>query len=491
MISGRKIDYRDISFIIYFMISLFLTIMHEPFKNEAQAWLIVRDLDLPGIMNIMWYEGTPALWHLLLFPLVKLGLPYFSMQLLHWIFAVIIIWLILYKSPFPAIFRVLFSFSYYFLYEYSAIARNYNITILLMFLLATIWKRKQELPFLFCLLVILIINTNLIIWGFGVMVTLLFFYDGKCSHRKFSISHYISLIILVAGFALMFFQIIPRDQASDQSVVSFSFFDLKFPEMILRAPANAIISVGGDPESMVIPFFFFLCSTAVLFLLVKKVPIFLATILSSAWCIYMFMFIYSGGVRHHGYLLIIFIFFFWIRDYYKDSDWISRLVPRYILSDAFKHGVFLIVALCLLTTVMRMIAIIPQEIRYEFSGSKEIAQYIKQNNLEEKNWIGYRSDRCEAILPYFADKKFWYAGIQDYGSYVVWNTEYKLNADLSSEDIITRIHRNFPERKDLLLILSKPLENPEEHGFRLIYQNQKRVFWLHDEHYYLYLPVIK
>jgi len=298
----------------------------------------------------------------------------------------------------------------------------------------------------------LMINTNLIIWGFGVMITLLFFYDCKCSNKKVSASHYISLIILLAGFALMFFQIIPRDQASDQSVVSFSFFALKFPEMIFRAPANAIISVGGDPESMVIPFFFFLCSTAVLFLLVKKVPIFIATILSSAWCIYMFMFIYSGGVRHHGYLLIIFIFFFWISDYYKDNDWINRFIPRYILSDAFRQGVILIIALCLLTSVLRMMAIIPQEIRYEFSGSKEIAQYIEQNNLEEKNWIGYRSDRCEAILPYFADKKFWYAGIQDYGSYVVWNTEYKENAHLSCEKLIIRIDSHFPERKNLLLI---------------------------------------
>jgi hypothetical protein len=486
---SRRIDYRDISFLIYAIISLILTVMHEPFKNEAQAWLIVRDLDLPGIINIMWYEGTPALWHLLLFPLVKLGLPYFSMQLMHWIFAIIIVWLMLYKSPFPAVLRVLFSFSYYFLYEYSAIARNYNITILLMFLLATLWKRKQELPFLFCLLVVLVINTNLIIWGFGVMVALLFFYDCKWSRKRLSASHLITILILVAGFALMFFQIIPREQASQHSVVSFSFFDLKFPEMVFRAPANAIISVGGDPETMVIPVFFFLCSTAALFLLIKKVPIFLATLFSSAWCIYMFMFIYSGGVRHHGYLLIIFIFFFWIKDDYHDNNWVYRFVPKYLLSDAFRHGVTLIIALCLVTSVLRMMSIIPQEIRYEFSGSKEIAQYIEQNDLEAKEWIGFRSDRCESILPYFADKKFWYAGIQDYGSYVVWNTEFKQNAHLSSEELIARINLHFPGRKDLLLILSIPLDNPETSGFELIYQNQKKVFWLHDETYFLYLPI--
>ncbi|MDP8220690.1 MAG: hypothetical protein P9X26_05055 [Candidatus Stygibacter frigidus] len=194
-------------------------------------------------------------------------------------------------------------------------------------------------------------------------------------------------------------------------------------------------------------------------------------------------------MRHHGYLLIIFIFFFWISDYYKDSDWISRFVPRYILSGAFKQGVLLIIALCLVTSVMRVMAIIPQEIRYEFSGSKEIAQYIEQNHLESKTWVGYRSDKCEAILPYFVDKKFWYAGIQDYGSFVVWNTEYKENAHLSSEELIARVNKNFPERKDLLLVLSTPLENPKGHGFKLIYQNQKHVFWMQDEHYFLYLPI--
>ncbi|MCF7919601.1 MAG: hypothetical protein K9N06_06785 [Candidatus Cloacimonetes bacterium] len=484
-----KIDYRSISFSLYCLLSLIITITHEPFKNEAQAWLIVRDLDLSGIFNMMWYEGTPALWHLLIFPLVKLGMPYFSMQLLHWLFAVAIAWLLIYKSTFPPVFKVLLVFSYYFLYEYCAMARNYNITILLMFLLATIWKRKGELPLLFCLLVILLINSNLVIWGFGVAVTLLYFYDCKCNRKHLKLSHFLTIIILLAGFALVLFQIIPRGSAADHSVVHFSFWDIKFPEMIFRAPANALVTVDGGSDSMVIPFFFLFTYLAIALLLIKRTRILLAALISSAWCLYMFTFIYMGDTRHHGFLLMILIFFFWVITLYPKSEWYKKFLPPYFTSEAFKNGVFLIIGLCLLTSVVRTLVIIPKEIRYSFSGSREIAHYIKDNDLENLTWIGFQSEKCEAILPYFPEKKFWYAGLQDYGSYIIWDTEFKENHNISEEEIITRINKHFPGQKDILLVMSKPLATPSIDGFRQLYQNKREVFWIQDETYYLYVPV--
>ena len=54
---------------------------HENWRDEAQAWLLARDLSIPELFEQMSYEGHPCLWHLLLMPLVRLGLPYISMAL--------------------------------------------------------------------------------------------------------------------------------------------------------------------------------------------------------------------------------------------------------------------------------------------------------------------------------------------------------------------------------------------------------------------------
>src|SRR4051812_40575150 len=49
--------------------------LHEPWFDEAQAWLIARDATLWEILGRMSYEGSPPLWHLLLAPLAKAGAP--------------------------------------------------------------------------------------------------------------------------------------------------------------------------------------------------------------------------------------------------------------------------------------------------------------------------------------------------------------------------------------------------------------------------------
>jgi len=57
--------------LLYSAINIVVLIRHEPWEDEARAWLIARDLDLLSIFKQMAYEGTPALWHMLLVPLAK------------------------------------------------------------------------------------------------------------------------------------------------------------------------------------------------------------------------------------------------------------------------------------------------------------------------------------------------------------------------------------------------------------------------------------
>jgi hypothetical protein len=75
---------------------------HEPWNDEAQAWLLSRDLSLPQLLlHNLRYESHPALWYLILWIPTHLHLPYF---IFCWISAVIAaagIYVLLRLSPFP------------------------------------------------------------------------------------------------------------------------------------------------------------------------------------------------------------------------------------------------------------------------------------------------------------------------------------------------------------------------------------------------------
>ena len=52
--------YKFATFFLYVTISFFLVIIHESWEDEAQAWLISRDLNIIDIIGLMKYEGHSA-----------------------------------------------------------------------------------------------------------------------------------------------------------------------------------------------------------------------------------------------------------------------------------------------------------------------------------------------------------------------------------------------------------------------------------------------
>ena len=134
---------------------------HEPWFDEAQAWLIARDnspwtLVSQGVR----YEGTPALWHGLLWLVQRLGLPYDGLWLVSSSLAFGGAWVVIYKSPFPLWMRMGLIFSYFFAYQYSVVARSYAIDLLLLPLLAWLFADRCERPLLYGALLGLLANTN-------------------------------------------------------------------------------------------------------------------------------------------------------------------------------------------------------------------------------------------------------------------------------------------------------------------------------------------
>ncbi len=58
------------------LLVFFLAFHREPWRDEAETWLMARDASFAEVLHRTAYLGTPVLWFTLLFPFAKSGLPF-------------------------------------------------------------------------------------------------------------------------------------------------------------------------------------------------------------------------------------------------------------------------------------------------------------------------------------------------------------------------------------------------------------------------------
>lgn len=134
--------------LFYAAAHLGMTVVHEPFFDEAEAWQIARCVSFRTLfLETTHYEGHPPLWHLILMPFAKAGAPYeLSLTLVSLAFMGTAVFLILRYAPFPRLVRLLLPFTYFFFYQYGVISRVYCVMTLAFVLLAMAYQRRNERP---------------------------------------------------------------------------------------------------------------------------------------------------------------------------------------------------------------------------------------------------------------------------------------------------------------------------------------------------------
>lgn len=106
---------------------------HEMWRDELQAWLLARDTpNWFSLGHAVRYEGHPAGWHAILWPIAQLTWNPLAMQAVHLVIATVTAWLVMRWAPFSAPVRFGLPFSYFLFYEWGAISRNYAIGALLL-----------------------------------------------------------------------------------------------------------------------------------------------------------------------------------------------------------------------------------------------------------------------------------------------------------------------------------------------------------------------
>ena len=105
---------------------------HEPWYDEAQAWLIARDGSLRDLLFVIpHYEGHPPLWFGILAVFAKAGADFdLTIKLLTLIINAGAMAVLLFRSPFPRVVRAVLPFTYFLFYQHGVICRPYSLLLL-------------------------------------------------------------------------------------------------------------------------------------------------------------------------------------------------------------------------------------------------------------------------------------------------------------------------------------------------------------------------
>lgn len=139
---------RILTFIAYLVVIIVVMLFHEPWFDEAQSWLIARDSSFTDLLTFRpHYEGHPPLWTLLLSIPAKTGVPYeIGLKGVQLLCAALLGGWLIFRSPFNRLVIVLLPFTYFLCFQYGVTSRPYALLCTALFMTAYYWKEADSKP---------------------------------------------------------------------------------------------------------------------------------------------------------------------------------------------------------------------------------------------------------------------------------------------------------------------------------------------------------
>ena len=191
-----------ILWLLFISVTLVMAWYHEPWRDEAQGYVVARDNTRVGLVLHMKVESQFLLWYLFTWPFVRLfGMPVFGVALMHWALSCSTAYLVLRRAPFRLLTRAALIFSVLFAFEFTVVVRHYAIGVFLLTVLMVNWRERFRHPVLYACGIALCASTNLPIWAClgGLCCTIGY---EVIARRLWSWRVIVSVLICLFGFAL-------------------------------------------------------------------------------------------------------------------------------------------------------------------------------------------------------------------------------------------------------------------------------------------------
>lgn len=433
---------------LYIGLLAIATWKHTFWRDETEAWLIARDSrSFTALLHNVRYEGHPPLWNLVLYCVSRFTANPEWMKLPNFLFSVATACMILSARQLPTWVRAGFVFSYFMLFEFAVIDRNYMIGLVFLVAAVTVLSNDvsglkipaalslaalSSLPALmisFCLYPFHLVPViaaakpkNVGEWwhtlGFHRILALGLF--------LMSTLYALAVIHPPADSGLLLETGVKGSMLHRFKIGSVAVAYLPIPSKVAEFwDTSAFIQTGHHTSTMVgivmaVPLLFFFRSRFVrYFFVIASCLILIETAISGRY----FM-------RHVGWLFIVFMLAV-ILDYSTafrsgPADWLRKSSWRSTF-----------VAMILSVQVGTALFAIAIGIRDPFSASKQVAAFLREQHLERAPMISEPDFVAQSVLAYLQRPSAYYPERHGLGSIIVWNRQEYLE-------------RHIPDRQELL-----------------------------------------
>ncbi|NBW99385.1 hypothetical protein EBR03_07415 [bacterium] len=469
--------FKLLLFGFYLVLTAFLAAHHEPWRDEADTWLMARDASFSTILKISPHAGTPVLWHFFLKLFADQGFSYGAQPVINLLLVWAAVAFLLVYSPFSCSTLLYICFGWLLSFEYPAVARNYAFGFLgLMLLLSSFSSSKRWASLILGFLawpILCFSSVHYLALVPALMLLQLYCFDGG-TH-----SHLNKAKVLwpLFWFCLAVYTLWPQKGGQ---------FNTSFIHIANLYHFFWAVSLGLFPgwsykgiAAFIAPF--------LLFWIIKRTN----PEIPRRKIIYFMLFCVNA----------IFVFKYFIPMHrFGGFNWLVILVSSWIglllaqRTNSFPELSKKVAAFYGLLFVLNFPGTFvawKNEIQKPFTDAGSTTRFLEENDYLKLPIACFTGDLCSALLVYTPEKiKFWYPGIDDWGTHMFWDKRYKDSLKLSPVEAYQRsqdfFDRSFGETPFLFISHFK-LERPEDLGLKLIWESPHQAWMRIDETFYVYL----
>jgi hypothetical protein len=217
----------------------------------------------------------------------------------------------------------------------------------------------------------------------------------------------------------------------------------------------------------------FLGAVAGLIVLVRpRREVFAFLLWSAVGLITFFLSVYSGFLRHAGFLWLATTAAVWL----EEGD-ASRRVPR-------RSVLLLLFAFSALSHLKSGVnrSGLDYDALFERVRSRRLLR-----SLTRCGWWAHPATTGEAVLPYLPIASLYYPGLEAFGSYLPWNGAYVRGLVTTAPDAFLHTRARFPDPRPIVFITTKPIDDPAALGLTLRHRTaaphddfkQEEEYWIY------------